>query len=152
MNFKGTVKPSTDLKKLFKNFESAEDLLFQAMDKAAIYLHREAQKKIQTITAGTTKYVRIPGRVRPVLHTVSAPGDAPNELSGRARKSIRIFREGKSKIQVGTELKYLAALEFDSVKNNRKARPWLAPTLREFAKTKLGQFFKIEIPKPKGGG
>ncbi len=124
----------------------AEAELMKRVTSATIQIHANALKSLKNTGSGkeATRY-RPKRKVK-----VSLPGQSPNTDRGTAARSIFFFVDLAKKVGVvGTNLKYLAALEFDSRVNNRKARPWLGPALDKFMKKNGIGFFKFKWPREK---
>lgn len=145
MKLSATIKASPTLKKTFEAFSNSDKLLQTKLQLAGFQILGEAQRNIQRVSPGrkATRYDRPRGKR---LVTVSKPGDSPNTDTGTSIKSIRIS-ESNLEIEVGTQLDSLAALEFNSRKNKRKARPWLRPALMAFLKKHGTKFFIFKFPK-----
>lgn len=92
---------------------------------ATLLLHETAVKLIANRTTGEAQV-----RYKPKRTVVaSKPGDAPNTDTGRAVQSIKFdFKKSGLIGRVGTNLKYLAALEFGT--KHTAARPWLSTALK----------------------
>lgn len=93
----------------------------QAVQVGTLAVHNRAIKLLQDNTDGTPAKRYNPNR----NVFISNPGDPPNTDTGRAVKSIQFeFRDGGKTGLVGTNLKYLVALEYGTKK--MAARPWLS--------------------------
>ena len=77
-------------------------------------------------------------------HTASKAGDAPNTDTGNLVQSIKVIRSDKAtkgakgysglnKYLVGSALNYAAWLEFGTLDNKLKKRPWLEPAVDKVA-------------------
>lgn len=88
-------------------------------------IHSEAVKSIQEHRSQGITYKR-----GGISHTASKPGFPPNSDTGTAAKSI-MFNIDKEKLigEVGTNLRYLADLEFGT--ERIEERPWLGPAYRK---------------------
>lgn len=147
MKVVGTVTGNKRLLRKLESYEQAPSLLMQRLNKAGLVIHGFARENIQKVSSGEKVFrYSLPRGKRRV--TVSKPGDPPNTDTGQAIKSVGISSDKVRQIvKVGTNLKYLAALEFDSKQNSRKARPWLRPAFKRFMEKHGGKFFKFAFPK-----
>lgn len=118
----GTVKGIEKTLKAFKNLES-EIYAGQvaAVRESTLMIHDYAVRSLQDNTDGPTQVRYKPKRTV----NVSRPGEPPNTDKGRAVKSIKFdFQRNGMVGRVGTNLKYLADLEFGTSKI--APRPWLS--------------------------
>ena len=94
-----------------------------------------AQNKIlKQPKTGKRRIVRRGKTRRRVLHTASAPGEAPANLSGDLRRSIGFKVQGHSQLTFGAggdDLVYARPLELGNPKGNLKKRPYLIPSIKE---------------------
>jgi len=135
-------------KKLAKQLKAVEKIgvaqLMKRISAATLEVEMNAKRNLRNTGSGTPTTRYRPKRT--VL--VSLPGKPPNTDRGTAVQSIFHFIDFVKQVgSVGTNLKYLAALEFPSRKNKRKARPWLKPALDKFIKTRGAKFFRFKFPK-----
>jgi len=126
----GTISGIKGLEKKLEKFEK-ETLSRQveAMQEATILVHSTAVRLLQDNSSGTPVRRYNPKRIA----IASKPGSAPNTDTGRAVQSIKMdFQKSGLIGRVGTNLKYLAALEFGT--KNIKPRPWLSTAIALAAK------------------
>jgi hypothetical protein len=139
-----TIKNTKELnKKLRAIKENMDDKVMKSLVIQGERIRGYALRSLKTRTQGkrVTRYGGAKGK-RTVV--VSPPLSAPNPDTKRALKSVAIeVDEGKMQVAVGTNLVYLAALEFNSRVNRRKARPWLRPAWQEWRKRFKG--FKSDL-------
>lgn len=110
----------------------------QAVREGVFAIHNEASKSLQENTDGTPVIRYGPKGKR--IAFASNPGDPPNTDTGRAVKSIKFdFQKSGLVGRVGTNLKYLAALEFGT--KRIAARPWLSRAVAITSKH-IGEIFK----------
>lgn len=109
----------------------------QAVREGVLAIHSEATKSLQENTDGTPVIRYTPNKR---IAFASNPGDPPNTDTGRAVKSIKFdFQKSGLVGRVGTNLKYLAALEFGT--KRIAARPWLSRAVSITSK-QIGEIFK----------
>lgn len=96
----------------------------EAVQEATLLVHATAVASLQDNSDGKPQVRYQPKRVV----NVSRPGTPPNTDTGRAVQSIKLDFKKEGLIgRVGTNLKYLAQLEFGT--KNVEARPWLSTAL-----------------------
>lgn len=142
---KGTIKFKKDLERKIK---AKEKEMTERMGKAialnANRVRTEALKLLKTRTPGKTE-TRYGGAKGKRTVTVSRPGDAPNPDTKRALKSVKVEIDKKRlRGAIGTNLEYLAAIEFNSRKTKRLARPWLRPAFKKWYK-QHGKHFEKDL-------
>lgn len=146
-----TLKYRKEFKKKLKaRMQKQEEKILKSLVANGNRIRNEAIKSLRVRTPGklVTRYGGAKGK-RSVI--VSPPLSAPNPDTKRALKSVGIeVNEKKFEVKVGTNLVYLAALEYNSRRTRRKARPWLRPAWRAWKK-KYGEKFKDEITLSKKG-
>lgn len=115
------------------------------LKKATLVVYSEAVRSIRDTSQGEKETRYNPKR----QVTVSKPGDAPNNDTGTALKSVGWdIDEAELVSEVGTGLGYLKDLEFGT--KNVAARPWLFPAL-ERVRQELVQIMKTAPPHKKAG-
>lgn len=129
--FGGIDKKKLNRELFAKIAENVVELTEKDVQLATLAVHNKAVKSIQANSGGETVK-----RYKPYRYVKAAPpGSAPNTDTGRLVQSI-LFEfdktDGVFSGYVGTNLKYGAMLEFGT--SNMKARPWLAPAMREGTK------------------
>lgn len=134
-----------DIKKLNDKFLKLKvDILstqVESVQKATLLVHESAVKSLQSNADGTPQIRYHPKRVV----NVSRPGTPPNTDTGRAVQSIKFDFKEKGLIgRIGTNLKYLAGLEFGT--KSTEARPWLSTAL-ENTKNEIKKIFKDDFKK-----
>jgi phage gpG-like protein len=113
----------------------------EAVQTATLMIHESAVKSIQENARGTPDIRYNPKRV--VL--VSLPGEPPNTDTGRAAQSVKVEFEKEGLVGlVGTNLKYLAALEFAG--KHRQPRPWLSTAVKATSK-QIAEIFRKAVTK-----
>lgn len=142
MKVKSVIKGPDKILKAFEKFEAqAKSSQVLALKESTLLVHSAAVKLLQDNTDGTIAIRHNPKRAV----FVSKPGDPPNTDTGRAVKSIKFdFKNGGLTGRVGTNLKYLADLEFGTKK--MAPRPWLSRAVTEVA----GQVAEIFAKHLKG--
>lgn len=120
------------LNKLKKKMDSmqAEMLKGQvgAVAESTLLVHRYAVELLQDNNDGSPQIRYAPRRIV----NVSKPFTPPNTDTGRAVQSIKFdFQRSGMTGRVGTNLKYLAWLEFGT--ENTQPRPWLSVALQKAA-------------------
>lgn len=132
----------TALKKKFDLFQvQTLERQVDAVRDATLLIHETAVKSIQDNSDGTPAMRYKPKRT--VL--VSKPGTPPNTDTGRAAQSIKMdFKNKGLSGRVGTNLKYLAALEFGT--KDIAPRPWLSAAVKEVSK-QVAEIFRRAIQK-----
>lgn len=137
MRVSHTIKGVEKTLKALKNLES-EMMSGQidAVRKSTLMIHGFAVQSLQDNSDGPQQT-----RYRPKREVnVSRPGQPPNTDRGRAVQSIKFEFENKGLVgRVGTNLKYLAALEFGT--SRIAPRPWLSRAVRLTA-TKVAKIFQ----------
>lgn len=68
------------------------------------------------------------GAVSGKHHVPSAPGEPPNEDTGHLRTEIEVTQTGPLRVEVSSNARYSAALEFGTSK--MAARPFMGPAAR----------------------
>lgn len=112
-----------------------------AVRESTFLIHEIAVKSLQDNSDGKPQVRYKPKRVV----NVSSPGDPPNTDTGRAVQSIKMdFKNSGLRGRVGTNLKYLRALEFGT--KNISPRPWLSAAVKEAAKD-VAEIFAKSIKK-----
>lgn len=134
------ITNTKSLKSKFKVLEKElMDRQVRAVQESTLLIHNIAVSSIQDNSKGTPQVRYRPKRT--VL--VSKPGSPPNTDRGVAAQSIKFdFKNGGLLGRVGTNLKYLAALEFGT--KNTKARPWLSTAIK-VAKKDIIKLFKKSL-------
>lgn len=116
----------------------------KAVQESVFLIHSTAVQAIQDNSAGTPQ-VRY-GPKRTVL--ASKPGTPPNTDTGRAAQSIKFdFKDRGLTGRIGTNLKYLAALEFGFKTKQGgvvKARPWLSYSIKVASK-EVAEIFRRNV-------
>jgi phage gpG-like protein len=135
MKFSHSVKGLKKVQKALQSFESeVKEGQIEAVRESIFLIHGTAVKSLQDNSSGTPVMRYKPKRT--VL--ASKPGTPPNTDTGRAVQSIKFDFKNKGLVgRVGTNLKYLAALEFGfSTKKGVTVapRPWLSLAIAETAK------------------
>lgn len=140
MKFSGTMKGKKGALKAMERRLDAPDQVMKRLEVVGARIESEARRSVQAVSSGkrAVRYTKPKGK-RTVV--VSKPGDAPNTDTGQAVKSIRrVVNKSQRTVQVGTNLDYLAMLEFKS--RNRAERPWLRPAFKKVLKRVGSKFFK----------
>lgn len=140
MQISHSIKGISKLKKAFASFEK-EALKSQvaAVQDSVFLIHANAVELLQSNTDGEKQTRYNPKREV----SASYPGDPPNTDTGRAVQSIKFeFENGGLTGRVGTNLRYLAGLEFGM--KNIKPRPWLSVAVK-MASKEVAQIFKKAI-------
>lgn len=133
---KGGIDTSRLEKKIKKLADDLTAAQIRAVQEATLMVHSTAVKSLQDNSDGTPQMRYGPKR----LVKVSQPGDPPNTDTGRAVQSIKFEFENKGLTgSVGTNLKYLAAMEFGT--SMMDPRPWLGPALDANSKAIKQLFF-----------
>lgn len=136
----GSIKGAQKvLKKLEKLSVSTEKGQVKAVQEATLLLHNNAVRSLQTKSVGHAEIRYSPKR----NVIVSKPGEAPNTDTGRAVQSIKFEFDNKGMVgRVGTNLKYLAQLEFGT--RHIAPRPWLSLAMASIQK-QVGEIFRRNI-------
>lgn len=137
------------LSKVEKAFKSLESEILSgqvdAVRTATLLIHETAVRSLQDNADGLPEIRYKPFRVV----RVSPPGTPPNTDTGVAVKSIKVdFDKGGLSGYVGTNLKYLAALEFGT--ERMAPRPWLSTAVAAVAKDVAAIFAKAMRAAIKG--
>jgi len=130
VSFKSSITGVDQLKQKMFQFEGdAVGATVETVQMLTLQIHSVAVKSLQANTDGTAEL-----RYKPTRWAfASFPGDPPNTDTGRAVQSIKFdFIDNGRTGLVGTNLRYLAWLEFGTKKV--AARPWLAPAVEEVRK------------------
>jgi phage gpG-like protein len=115
-----------------------------AVRTATLLVHETAVKSLQDNSDGTPTVRYMPKRVV----NVSKPGSSPNTDTGRAAQSIKFDFKNEGLIgRIGTNLKYLAQLEFGT--KDVEARPWLSTALTT-TKEDIRKIFQAALKKSVG--
>lgn len=116
----------------------------EAVQQATLLVHETAVKSLQDNSDGTPQIRYSPKRVV----NVSKPGSAPNTDTGRAVQSIKFDFKDQGLIgRIGTNLKYLAQLEFGT--KDVEARPWLSSALTA-SQNEIKKIFRAAFKKGTG--
>lgn len=137
MRISHTIKGLDKTIKAFQKLES-DTLSGQvaAVRDATLMIHDYAVRSLQDNTDGPTETRYKPTRTV----NVSKPGEPPNTDTGRAVQSIKLdFQKNGLVGRVGTNLKYLADLEFGT--STIAPRPWLSRAVTITAHA-VSQIFK----------
>lgn len=133
--------PKEIQKKLDKFYAEVLSSQVTAVADATLLIHETAVRSLQDNADGRSEMRYNPKRVV----NVSKPGDPPNTDTGRAVQSIKMdFKKQGLVGRVGTNLKYLAALEFGT--KNVEARPWLSTAIK-VASEQVADIFKNAFKK-----
>lgn len=140
MNFGYQIKGLEKIRKKFVQLEvETKAAQIRTVQEATLMTHEIAVKSIQENGDGKSQIRYQPKRVV----NVSKPGDPPNTDTGRAVASIKFdFKDGGLIGRIGTNLKYLAALEFGT--STTDARPWLAPAINKVSQV-IGKMFEKNV-------
>jgi len=132
--------------KLVKLEKAIINSTIRATQEATFLIHATAVKSIQDNSTGTKAT-----RYEPKRNVkVSKPGQPPNTDTGRAAQSIKFdFEDGGLVGRVGTNLRYLAWLEFGT--KFIAARPWLSAAVNKHKKDIKTIFFSRTNKTIKGG-
>ena len=132
----GTKGVEKNLRGLGKNINAeikkAVDAGARNVRDTARDLIRKKPSKYRKYRIGTTKG----GRGR--FHYSSAPGDAPNKMTGNLMKFITVIKASsgnKPTAYVVSKAEYTLALEFGSRKRNIEPRPFMRPALKRNAES-----------------
>ncbi len=138
------IGPEKIRQKLMKVKADILSTQVDAVREATLLVHETAVKSLQENSDGTPQIRYSPKRVV----NVSKPGTAPNTDTGRAVQSIKFdFKDSGLLGRVGTNLKYLAQLEFGT--KNTEARPWLSSALTA-SQNEIKKIFKAAFKKGAG--
>lgn len=110
----GTGKAQARLAKL--SGREKVDIVGRALFAAGETIKAEASRLITT------------GAVSGKSHVPSAPGEAPNEDTGHLRSQIEVTQVAPLRVQVASNARYAASLEFGTSK--MAARPYMGPAAR----------------------
>ncbi len=137
--------PTKITQKLMKLQTNIMSVQIDAVRDATLLVHATAVESLQENNDGTPTLRYQPKRVV----NVSAPGSPPNTDTGRAVQSIKFdFKDQGMVGRVGTNLKYLAGLEFGT--KFVEARPWLSTALTS-TQSEIKKIFQAAFKKSTGG-
>ena len=141
MNFKMTLMPRAKLAKRLKEIDKrTRDGFIAGLDKSATAIHREIVRSMEK-----TKRQKITRGSRG--HRPSEPGYPPAIDTARLVSSIQVeVNEKKLTVEIGTNEKRGAWLEFGTRDGRIAARPWLRPAAKKVTKN-IKRFFKFKFPK-----